>query len=342
VDERVTRRIVHTPLVAVTTAVLLTVALAGGSIAAQPLPLLPTPDGTIVVGGNPTALAVSPSGRTLFATLFDTNAVAVISVGTRTVDATIPVDANPQSIDITADGRWVVVASYDENTVSVIDARRLTVVQTVPVGSAPTGVTIARRPGRDVVYTANSNDGSVSWFRVGDATSTTITGVAPPMALAPIEAVPDGRTVYAGDFNDNRLVTIDTATNAVTGAIVLPDDVEPTGLAVDTRGATIWVAGFGSIGVVDVATGHVTEVAPAAGVAEAVALTRNRRLALVTNAADAPDPGALQVIDRRTNATLGTVPADGFPEDIELGRADRLVFVANSGGGTVGVYRLGG
>jgi YVTN family beta-propeller protein len=336
------RRLVRTPLVAVTTAALLTVVSMGGSIAAQTVPVLPTPDGTIAVGGNPTALAMSPSGRHVFATLFDTNAVAVVSVRGRTVEATIPVDANPQSIDITADGRWVVVASYDENTVSVIDARRLAVVQKVHVGSAPTGVTIARRPGRDIVYTANSNDGSVSWFRLGDATSATIAGVAPPMALAPIEAAPDGRTIYAGDFNDNRLVTIDTATNAVTGAIVLPDDVEPTELAVDASRATIWVAGFGAIGVVDIATGHVTEVAPAAGVAEAVELTRDGRLALVTNAADAPDPGAVQVVDRSTNATLGTVPAGGFPEDIELGRADSLVFVANSGGGTVGVYSLGG
>jgi DNA-binding beta-propeller fold protein YncE len=66
------------------------------------------------IGAAPTAVAVSPDGRTLFVTLGGLNAVAVFDVaadGRGTLAGLIPTAWYPSSVDVSADGRYLAVGA---------------------------------------------------------------------------------------------------------------------------------------------------------------------------------------------------------------------------------------
>jgi len=92
---------------------------------------------TVLVNGNPYAVACHPDGSTVYVANYGSNTVSVIATATNTVTATVPVGSLPSGVAVHPDGSTVYVANYYSDSVSVIDTATNTVTATVPVGSYP-------------------------------------------------------------------------------------------------------------------------------------------------------------------------------------------------------------
>lgn len=123
-----------------------------------------TPVATVDVRDPASAVAVSPDGRLLYATIaWGGSRVAVIDIDTtsdtyNTVIATIPVASDSWGLAFSPDGSRAYVTNMGSNSMTIIDTRTNTVIQTVPVGGAgsqPMGVSIS--PDGTRAYVANSN-----------------------------------------------------------------------------------------------------------------------------------------------------------------------------------------
>lgn len=95
----------------------------------------------VAVGNGPFGVAVSPDGKSVYATNLGTAAadktVSVIRTADWTVSDTITVGQAPMGIAVSPDGRWVLAVNRMSNTVSVIDAATRQVTATFPVGEEP-------------------------------------------------------------------------------------------------------------------------------------------------------------------------------------------------------------
>src|SRR5262249_9177830 len=87
----------------------------------------------IAIGGALSDLVIAGAGQSAYATNTTTNAVAVVSLATKTVVANIPVGSMPAGLDLTPDGTKLYVANSGADNISVVDVatrselRRITV-----------------------------------------------------------------------------------------------------------------------------------------------------------------------------------------------------------------------
>jgi YVTN family beta-propeller protein len=95
----------------------------------------------IKVGKNPRHLAISPSGRWLYASLNGAGKIAKIDLKTETPAGKVFTGAEPRSMTIAEDGRSLYVVNYSSDTISKVRTRDMRVLQTVSVGHHPIGIT---------------------------------------------------------------------------------------------------------------------------------------------------------------------------------------------------------
>lgn len=93
---------------------------------------------SIVVGTNPSGIAITPDGTRLYVTNQVDHTVSVIDTATHTVIATITVGSDPtggfpQDIAITPDGTRAYTANVSGFSSSVIDTATNSVITTIPV-----------------------------------------------------------------------------------------------------------------------------------------------------------------------------------------------------------------
>jgi YVTN family beta-propeller protein len=136
-----------------------------------------------------------------------------------TATASIP----PQPVFLgTTQGNAMYVANYNSNSIFAINTVLNAVSNSAPVGVHP--VSLAETPNSLKLYVANQGDNSVSSFTittVGNITTlspNTVTGFS---GVAPVWVVArgDSQKVYVLTQGDGQLVTIDTATDTVTGSV---------------------------------------------------------------------------------------------------------------------------
>jgi YVTN family beta-propeller protein len=100
---------------------------------------------TVGMGNEPAGVAVTPDGKQVYVTNFNSNTVSVIDTASNIVVATVGVGLGPVGVAITPDGKHAYVTNNFFNfSVSVIDTTTTppSVVATVPVGGNPSGVAI--------------------------------------------------------------------------------------------------------------------------------------------------------------------------------------------------------
>jgi YVTN family beta-propeller protein len=211
---------------------------------------------TVSLSGLPTGGAMSRSGRQLYASLSESNALAVCDIASGTV-RTVPVGPGPFGVAVAA--RRVYVANAGGNTVSVVEPDAGTVVATLTVGDGPIALAAAGRR----LYVANRGSGTVS---VVD-TSNHSTLATIPVGTFPSGLALHGRSgrLYVANFLDDTVSVIDTTTQSVLSTI--PVVKRPRGLAVNATGQRLYVAGFeeGRIQVIDTSTGTPALEAPSGG-----------------------------------------------------------------------------
>jgi YVTN family beta-propeller protein len=86
-------------------------------------PAAPVEIATLPVGGEPTSVAVTPSGRWALVVVAGPDVLAVIDVATRGIVRTIPVGGQPDSIAISGDGRYAAIVIENERDESVNGGR---------------------------------------------------------------------------------------------------------------------------------------------------------------------------------------------------------------------------
>src|SRR5690606_19159225 len=99
--------------------------------------------GSIPLTGFPRALAISPDGHTLYASLPYDGRISVIDLTTGTEMTTISVGTYPYFMDLSPNGEKLFVVNVDSEDISVINTTNKSVIQTIPVGSYPQGIKIS-------------------------------------------------------------------------------------------------------------------------------------------------------------------------------------------------------
>jgi YVTN family beta-propeller protein len=206
-------------------------------------------DTPIPVGERPAGLAVASDGKHAYVANSDDSTVSAINIAAReTSNTTVP--RGPFGVATALDRPYVYVSSFDAGTVSVIEAVNGTIVgDPVKLAGHPLG--IALHPHGHRIYVADDT-GTLSV--IDTATNKVERRVQLNGYPYGVVVTPQGIKVHVAMVQPNALITIDTATNEVSGsAITLPPG--PFGLAVGDNNL-VYVGSFdlASLVTVDTAT----------------------------------------------------------------------------------------
>jgi len=86
------------------------------------------------VGNHPSDIAVSPDGKTLYASVREPSSVAVIDVASHAILTRIPVGLHPSALALSQDGLRLYVAESDDDSLAVIETRTRAVLRHIPLG----------------------------------------------------------------------------------------------------------------------------------------------------------------------------------------------------------------
>ncbi len=325
---------------------------------------------TIVLGMNPTNVAVDGVTGHAFIVDRNTNGYAALGQGTvRLVDTragtllhAAPVGPDPREAVIDARNGRVLVANDDDSSVSILDARSGALLGVTRVGSHPHAVAVDTRTDR--AFVVNSGDGSVSVLDARtDRVLRTVRLGARDFALSSI-AVDEqaGRVFVADAAGGAALVRVLDARNGAirqtnTGSSApsssAPSYAYPSGLyglaaagrlVVDPApvfgapGGRVFLVNSAGLSVLDARTGRALRTIAVAGTASAVAVdTRHHRLYVASiNGRDAngapAGPGRVMALDERSGTILRTVDAGMSPRGLAVDAGTGHVIVVDEGG----------
>ena len=203
---------------------------------------LPAVSGESFVGG----LAVSPDGKTLYATRVYAQSLSSIDATSGQILQTIALPAEPYTSVVSADGRQLYVSLWGGSRVQVYMLPSLTLMQELSTAEHPSAMVLSRDGGR--LFVACANSASVWVFDVfsGEALeqiSMSLYPLAPntstPNALA---LSPDGKTLLVANADINAVAVVDVSNGGrsfVNGFI--PTGWYPTGAIFSRDGASIFM-----------------------------------------------------------------------------------------------------
>ncbi len=173
-------------------------------------PLVDAPS-TVVVGGQPTGIAVSPRGDRAYIADNQRDLLLVMDTNSRSVIASIPVPDGPWGVAVTPDAARVYVASTSANVVSAIDTASLAIVRSIPGQGLPANIAIDANGSTG--YVTNNGGDSISVLNIGtnEIVGTIQVGSQPWGVLATPSAV------FVANYGSGTLSSIPLA--APTGSV---------------------------------------------------------------------------------------------------------------------------
>lgn len=215
----------------------------------------------IEVGAYPQDVAVSPTGKVVYATVTSgdtgpggSDVVAAIDTATNKVTADIKVGPAPRQVVFSPDGSTAYVTA--ETGIYEISTATNKVVRVIPEAGATNGPQgIAVSPNGATLYVTNPGAGTVVAM---DAASGKV--IASASGLAEPEAVtvtPNGSTLYVADMNSDSVSVLSAATLKTTATVSVGR--LPMSVTVSPDGSQVWVGnGFtGDVSVISTATNSV-------------------------------------------------------------------------------------
>jgi YVTN family beta-propeller protein len=205
----------------------------------------------IKVGADPTAIAITPDGRTAYVVNSGSGTVTPIDTATRKAGSAIKVGADPAAIAITPDGRTAYVTNSGSDSVTPIATSTGRAGPAIRVGAYPKALAIT--PDGRTLYVLNWEGGSVTPVATAtDRAGPQIRAGAFPSAIA---ITPDGKTAYVVNYGSDTVTPIATPAGAAGAPIAVGQ--APGAIAITQDGRTAYV--------VDGDTDAVTPITTATG-----------------------------------------------------------------------------
>ncbi|WP_185921788.1 beta-propeller fold lactonase family protein [Streptomyces sp. WAC06614] len=206
------------------------------------------PRATVQVGQLPQGLAVTPDGNHVYVANTSSNTVSVIDTGTNRVTATVRDDVGEDPFGVatavTPTGPRAYVTNGDGNVV-VIDTSLTVprVIATIPVSQDPQQVAFSADGSR--AYVAGLNGAGTGAVSVIDTATNAVirTLTLPGSTPYGVATGPSGSDVYVTDTENDAVLVIDPAGQAVTATVSVGD--RPFGVVYSSDGNYVYVANFG-------------------------------------------------------------------------------------------------
>jgi 6-phosphogluconolactonase (cycloisomerase 2 family) len=192
-----------------------------------------TSDGKVgTTGTNPTAMILTPDGKTIFMLNSSDASVTAFTVNsdgsTTAAGSAVATGVSPRGLAMDSGGKFLFVANSASNTVSVFSVSGTTLTPvpqslSLVFGNQPSGVAVT--PDGKYLYVPNQTDGTVSGFAV-DAS-----GVLSPLPNSPFTVgttpstalvTADGNFLYVANQGSNNISAFTVCDNA-TPSCVTPD-----------------------------------------------------------------------------------------------------------------------
>ena len=217
-----------------------------------------------------------------------------------TVTKTIGLGHRPYAVAFTPNGAQAYVTNLDDRSVSVIAVATGTVSKSISVGNSPSGV--AFTPNGAQAYVTNLNNSSVSVIAV--ATGTVSKTIPVPLFPGKVAITPDGAQAYVTAWG--------------------PYD------------STNRTFNYGSVSVIDVATGAISRTIPVKNKPEGVAITPNGAQAYVTH----NNGSTITVIDVATGTVSKNIPTNGSVLQVAFSPDGAQAYLTNNSVGSVSVINV--
>lgn len=155
--------------------------------------------------------------------------------------------------------------------------------------------------------------------------------------IASLAYIPNTSLLLLGDENDDVLRVIDARQGKVVNTIVLPQNSEPAGIAVNAAGtlAVVSERELGRVALIDLSQNAVSKEVAVGGGPGAVAIAQN--LAVILN----QDSDSVSILDLVARTVTKTVGVGRGPRGVAIAPDGTRAFVTNQDEGTVSVVNLG-
>jgi YVTN family beta-propeller protein len=231
-------------------------------------------------------------------------------------------------------------------SVSVIDTASNQIAATIafPPGSTPIAAAITPDSRKvyvtslDAFTTCGANDGV---FVIDTASNTVEAGpIAVECEPTAIAISPDGKLAYVASELSDTISVIETATDAVSATITLPNGEGIAHVAVSPDGQRVYatVLAGNSVFVIDTSTNTVLDPAIDVGFNPAgIAVSPDGNLIYVT---DAGASGGVAVIEAASGTVVATIAVDNHPSAVAFAPDGVLAYVTQAGINTEGEFTV--
>ena len=231
-------------------------------------------------------------------------------------------------------------------SVAVIDTANNQIAATIvfPPGSTPIAAAITPDSRKvyvtslDAFTTCGANDGVF----VIDAASNSVE--AGPVAVecepTAIAITPDGKLAYVASELSDTISVIDTATDAVSATITLPNGEGVAHLAISPDGHRVYATVLAGHSIFVIDTSNNTVLDPAIGIdfnPSGIAVSPDGNLIYVT---DAGASGSVAVIDTAAGTVMATIAIDNHPSAVTFAPDGLLAYVTQAGINTDGEFTV--
>jgi len=277
---------------------------------------------TIAVGGNPTNVAVNPTGTRAYVNCGSKSAdICVIDTNTNTIIKTVVMaaigNAGTNNLFVNRGMAFnltgtILYVTCNVVSICMMDTKTNEFVGTpASAGQAPN--TIVVNPSNTLIYVANTQSHDVSVINTtNSSTVATVKVGTHPFEMA---ITPDGSRVYVANQASAAVSVIDTKSNSVTKTI--PVGGGPTGVVINPTGTRVYVTNhtnfFGGIpntvSVIDTSNDSVIATIPVGSSPVGISINVTGTRVYVAN----KDSNNISVIDTSTNKVIDTVPVGSKP-----------------------------
>ncbi len=275
------------------------------------------------------------------------NTVSVVNTTDGSIIKTIPVGSSPQGVTLSPNGNLAYVTNNGGSTVSVINTATNTLTATIAAQSNPSAVTFS--PDGSKAYLTNQGTGTV--MAINTATSTVSAIISPVTWRATEKGAcisPDGSKLYVAgnDAATGKLpviVSINTATNTITGTVTIGNGAEsdaPAAMCISPDGKYIYVINHAAATVSVVSTAANAVVANIAVQTKpiGICISADGSHVYVTNDLTGTySYGTVSVISTNTNTVTATVRVGKNPYGVCTSPDGSTVYVACAGSNSVSV-----